>query len=36
MTQITRGRIRELADWEETDLANYAKYLSEHGFPITR
>ena len=36
MTEITRGRNRELADLEETDLANYAKYMSERGFPITR
>ena len=35
-TDIVRGKNRELTDSEESDLANYATYMSERGFPITR
>ena len=35
-TDIARGKNRELTDSEESDLANYATYMSERGFPITR
>lgn len=35
-TEIIRGRNREFSDSEERDLANYAKYVSELGFPFTR
>ena len=35
-TDIVRGKNRELTDSEESDLANYATYMSEGGFPITR
>ena len=35
-TDIVRGKNRELTDSEESDLANYATYMSERAFPITR
>ena len=35
-SEIVRGRSRELTDSEESDLANYATYMSECGFPISR
>ena len=35
-TDIVIGRNRELTDSEESDLANYATYMSERGFTITK
>ena len=35
-TDIVIGRNKELTDSEESDLANYATYISERGFPITK
>ena len=32
-TDIVRGKNRELKDSEESDLANYATYMNERGFP---